>query len=66
MKVLLPAEADELEFEIFFARLDLQLYKQGIDVSVNWRSVDIDNKGVFYTDANAYKFMRRDTSGRDA
>ncbi len=63
VKILLPHNADELEFEIFFSRLDLTLYKQGgggIDVTVNWRSNEIDNKGIFYTDANAFKFMRRD------
>ncbi len=29
-------------------------------MTVNWRSLDIDNKGVFYTDANSYKIIKRD------
>jgi hypothetical protein len=29
-------------------------------VTVNWKSLDIDNLGIFYTDANSFKFMRRD------
>ena len=31
-----------------------------MDITVNWKSLDFDNKGVFYTDANAYKIMKRD------
>lgn len=34
--------------------------KWGMDVTINWRSLDFDNKGVFFTDANAYKIIRRD------
>ena len=31
-----------------------------MDVTVNWRSHEIENNGVFYTDANGYKIMKRD------
>ena len=31
-----------------------------MDVTINWRSLDFDNRGVFFTDANAYKIIRRD------
>ena len=34
--------------------------KWGQDVTVNWRSLDTNHKGVFYTDSNAYKMVRRD------
>lgn len=30
-------------------------------MTINWKSLDIVNSdGIFYTDANSYKFMKRD------
>ena len=29
---------------------------------MNWNILDLDNQGVFYTDANAYKFVKRNVS----
>lgn len=31
-----------------------------MDVTVNWQSLDIKNNGIFYTDANAYKMVKRE------
>ena len=31
-----------------------------MDVTLNWKSLEIINNGVFYTDANAYKIIKRD------
>ena len=30
---------------------------QGVDVTVNFQSVDINNKGVFYTDSNQMEMI---------
>ena len=38
----------------------MQLYRQGVEITINWHSLDIDNQGIFFTDMNSYKFMRRD------
>lgn len=37
----------------------LTLGTNGKDVTINWRSLDIKNEGVFYTDANALKLVKR-------
>jgi hypothetical protein len=61
VKISLLKNADTFEFDVFFARLaPKQNMLNGMEVTVNWRSLDIDNKGVFYTDTNAFKIMRRD------
>lgn len=44
---------------MFLARLDV-IRLEGKEVTVNWRNLLVDNQGVFYTDANAYKMVRRD------
>jgi hypothetical protein len=31
------------------------------DVTLNWHSYDIDSKGIFYTDENAFQMIRRET-----
>ena len=31
-----------------------------MEVTINWQSLDFDNKGIFYTDSNAYKVVKRD------
>lgn len=60
MKVKLPQNLDVLEFDIFFAHLPKDAPSNGADVTVNWRSLEIANAGIFYTDANAYKMVKRD------
>ncbi|CDW89891.1 glycosyl hydrolases family 38 protein [Stylonychia lemnae] len=53
-------ETDELEFDVFMARIDRKEFSKGKEVTINWRSIDIDNQGIFYTDANSYKIVKRD------
>ncbi|TNV85114.1 hypothetical protein FGO68_gene2057 [Halteria grandinella] len=56
-------QKDHLEFDVFFARLSFENgHQAGFDVTANWQSVDIKSEraGVFYTDANAYKIVKRD------
>jgi hypothetical protein len=60
VKVKLRKTSDQLEFDVFLARIINIAPPQGMDVTVNWRSLDIDNKGVFFTDANAYKIVKRE------
>ena len=31
----------------------------GVDVTVNFQSLDINNKGVFYTDSNQMEMVKR-------
>ncbi len=31
-----------------------------MDITINFQSLDFNNKGIFYTDSNAYKIMKRD------
>jgi hypothetical protein len=42
VKVKLRNSSDILEFDIFFARIADAAPPQGMDVTVNWRSHDID------------------------
>ena len=60
--VKLRLRGSEVEFDIFLARLSLEGHPYGQDVTVNWRSLDIvpERPGLFYTDANAYKIVKRD------
>ena len=37
-------------------------FKNLTDITLNWVINGLDNKGVFYTDANAYKFVKRNVS----
>ena len=60
VKIKLKKTSDQLEFDVFFARLPQAVAVAGMEVTINWRSMDIDNKGVFYTDTNAYKVVKRD------
>lgn len=30
-----------------------------MDVTINWKNLGADNAGVFYTDANSFKFVKR-------
>ncbi len=61
VKIKLPRESEVLEFDVFLARLSPNnKAPNGMDVTINWKASDFDNKGVFYTDANGYKIMKRD------
>ena len=60
VKIKLRKSSDNLEFDVFFARIAQVAAKNGMEVTINWRSLDFDNKGIFYTDSNAYKVVKRD------
>ena len=44
------------------------MFPHGQDVTINWESLDIkpEKQGVFYTDANAYKIIKRDVTAHKA
>lgn len=44
-------------FDIFQARIPNS--QQGYDVIATWTPLDIDGKGVFYTDSNALGMVQR-------
>ncbi len=44
-------EAPSSEWEVYLSGLPND--NHGREVTVNWRSMDIKNSGVFYTDSNA-------------
>ena len=54
MKVRLEKGSANIKFDIRFARLALDQEIIGKDVTINWRDISNDNKGVFYTDSNAF------------
>jgi hypothetical protein len=58
---LLGEEASELQFEVFMARLRVNTMKT-MDVTINWRNLLVDNRGVFYTDSNSWLMVKRDIS----
>ena len=58
---------DYIEFDCFISRISLdQDHQYGLDLTLNWQSLDItpESPGVFYTDANAYKIIKRDINER--
>ena len=65
VKIRLSAESKEVEFDVHFARLPLK-DNEGMDVTVNWSNLADDNRGVFYTDANAYKVVKNDINKKKA
>ena len=61
----LSAGSDELSCHIHFSQLnprgDLNnLPFKSREITANFRYVNVDNQGVFYTDVNAYKIVKRD------
>ena len=60
VKIKLWKNSDDLEFDVFFARIAQLAAIKGMEVTINWQSLDFDNKGIFYTDSNAYKVVKRD------
>ena len=59
VKIYLHEDSELIEFDVFFARLDSTLNNHGMDVTINWKNLDIDNRGIFCTDANSFKFVKR-------
>ena len=55
-------QKDEIEFDVFFSRINLDMHTFGQDVTVNWQLINStpEKPGIFYTDANAYKVVKRD------
>ena len=43
VKIKLPVNLDVMEFDVFFARIPKDAPQHGMDVTVNWRSLDIAN-----------------------
>lgn len=60
--VKIKLHKDHVEYDVFLGRIGLDRYPLGMDVTANWQSIDIKSKtpGVFYTDANAFKIIKRD------
>lgn len=52
--------SSQFEYDVFLARITSVSPPAGMDVTINWRALEIENKGVFYTDSNAYKIIKRD------
>lgn len=59
LRVKLPKGSDQAEFDLFFARIPNS--NSGLDVTANWRSLNINNQGVFYTDSNGLGVVKRAT-----
>ena len=65
VKIRLFDDSPQIEFDVFFARLDI-VNSTGQDVTINWRNVHYKGtEGVFYTDANAFKMIKRDIKSRN-
>lgn len=60
VKVKLQQDTPYIEFEVFFAALDKKRFTYGQEVTINWATRGLDSRGVFYTDANAYKMVKRE------
>jgi hypothetical protein len=48
-----------VEFDVFFGHLDKKRFQFGQEVTINWQTHSINSEGIFYTDANAYKVVKR-------
>lgn len=59
VKITLHEDSELIQFDVFFARLDSTLNNHGMDVTINWKNLAVDNEGVFFTDANSFKFVKR-------
>ena len=60
VKIIMHKDKSELEFDVYFMRF--QMDGSGKDVTINWRDLTINTAGIFYTDANAYKVVRRNST----
>lgn len=50
----------DVELKRIFTKSKSQ--KKWNDITINWTFLDIDNRGIFYTDANSYKMVKRNSS----
>jgi hypothetical protein len=57
---LAKTETEALEFDVFFGALDKKKYYYGQEVTINWSSHQLNSRGLFYSDANAYRFVKHD------
>ena len=57
VKVKLLRQSATVEFDIFFARIPND--QQSMDVTANWKPLNFNNEGVFYTDSNALAMVKR-------
>lgn len=57
VKIILKKEKPDIEFDVFFMRFPME--GNGKDVTINWRDLNIKTEGIFYTDANAHKVVKR-------
>ena len=46
---------EPIEFEVEFAGI----VKKDMDLTINWKQSDLQNKGVFYTDSNGLGMLKR-------
>ena len=53
-------ETREIEFEVFFGPLDKKKYLFGQEATINWSVHELNSRGIFYTDANAYRIVRHE------
>ena len=60
VKILLGKYHKYLEFEVFLARLEVVQDIKGKEVTINWRNIKMKSHGIFYTDANAFKMVKRE------
>jgi hypothetical protein len=60
VKIRLHKNSNSIDFDVYFARLPIKGNK-GMDVTINWSNLLDDNRGIFYTDANAFKVIKHDT-----
>lgn len=47
---------DQIEFDVYLESLSLE---PGVDVTVNWKTKEMDSGGVFYTDSNGLEIVKR-------
>lgn len=63
IKIKLHQNSDSIDMETHLSQLaPLKSQSDCQEVTFNWKFRDVNNKGIFYTDANAYKIVERDTS----
>lgn len=59
LKIKLRSDDTIAEFDLHFTRIPNGM--KGYDVTANWKSLDIDSKGIFYTDSNGMGLVKRIT-----
>ena len=56
------SETEAIEFDVFFGALDRKTYRFGQEVTINWSSHQLNSRGIFYTDSNAYRIVKHDVT----